>query len=478
VIRTVVLEQLHAVRHDDDRADGFLGSQIRALAVRIRAALSATLPVAPASLAPLAQQVDAAVSSAVVADLEAQLPGVDLGALLRAGTSATRASVAAWTRETATRIAEAEARLVDIAIEAAATAADAGEDPVAAATGVLGPAEVRAALTARDATGDLVAAVTEVRATQLGARSYVWRTQQDAHVRPAHQQREGRVFRWDDPPEDGAPGEPFGCRCWAEAVAPGAAPTPAPPPSPFANVAHLDLFGGASASEAARVIALALGRPFSPADVVRWAGVEGRAVASIAMRLDGPNRIGLSISGPGISLERSYSLRSSGLYAYHEFFRLDARGQGAGRAIFARQVEALRAAGFTGIGTKAAGGPGQPLVGYYVWPRLGFDGALPAGLRLPAELAPAVRVSDLMGSEAGRDWWRANGQAIEIAFDLSPGSLSSRVFSAYLSEIRTDRADAAEAPSAPIGDEFVRLTLSDEAALDRAWAAVRARGVP
>ena len=41
--------------------------------------------------------------------------------------------------------------------------------------------------------------------------SYIWRTQKDGKVRPEHAWREGVIFEWSNPPEDGHPGEDFGC---------------------------------------------------------------------------------------------------------------------------------------------------------------------------------------------------------------------------------------------------------------------------
>ncbi|MBI4383571.1 MAG: hypothetical protein HY579_06010 [Nitrospinae bacterium] len=48
-------------------------------------------------------------------------------------------------------------------------------------------------------------------------RRYIWRTLKDAKVRPSHLLREGKIFEWASPPEDGHPSEAPGCRCWAQA---------------------------------------------------------------------------------------------------------------------------------------------------------------------------------------------------------------------------------------------------------------------
>jgi SPP1 gp7 family putative phage head morphogenesis protein len=81
-----------------------------------------------------------------------------------------------------------------------------------------GVAENRAALIARDQTTKFFGALNEKRQTALGVTSYVWRTSEDERVRPEHAERDGEEFDWKDPPEDGNPGEPINCRCFAEPV--------------------------------------------------------------------------------------------------------------------------------------------------------------------------------------------------------------------------------------------------------------------
>lgn len=52
----------------------------------------------------------------------------------------------------------------------------------------------------------------------MGIEYYVWNTQHDARVREGHAERDGEIFRWDDPPEGGHPSQDFGCRCYARAL--------------------------------------------------------------------------------------------------------------------------------------------------------------------------------------------------------------------------------------------------------------------
>jgi SPP1 gp7 family putative phage head morphogenesis protein len=47
---------------------------------------------------------------------------------------------------------------------------------------------------------------------------YVWTTQHDARVRGSHADRDGKIFRWDSPPEGGHPTQDYGCRCYALAL--------------------------------------------------------------------------------------------------------------------------------------------------------------------------------------------------------------------------------------------------------------------
>lgn len=69
---------------------------------------------------------------------------------------------------------------------------------------------------ARDQVGKLMGQLNEERQKALGVTGYIWRTVNDERVRDEHSDREGQHFEWDDPPEDGHPGEPIQCRCSAE----------------------------------------------------------------------------------------------------------------------------------------------------------------------------------------------------------------------------------------------------------------------
>lgn len=49
---------------------------------------------------------------------------------------------------------------------------------------------------------------------------YIWRSRGDRRVRQTHQDNNGRIFAWDNPPTTGHPGDAPGCRCVAEPYTP------------------------------------------------------------------------------------------------------------------------------------------------------------------------------------------------------------------------------------------------------------------
>lgn len=88
--------------------------------------------------------------------------------------------------------------------------------------------ESRAILIARTETARTAASLTQSRAQFVGSTHYIWHTASDSDVRPGHKAMNGRIFRWDEPPEveeNGRymrhhPGEIWNCRCWAEPIIP------------------------------------------------------------------------------------------------------------------------------------------------------------------------------------------------------------------------------------------------------------------
>lgn len=86
----------------------------------------------------------------------------------------------------------------------------------------------RATLIARTEVARTASLLTQARAEFVGSTHYVWRTSGDSDVRTGHRAMNGKVFRWDDPPEveeNGRymrhhPGQIWNCRCYPEPIIP------------------------------------------------------------------------------------------------------------------------------------------------------------------------------------------------------------------------------------------------------------------
>lgn len=78
-----------------------------------------------------------------------------------------------------------------------------------------GVSKRRAQLIAVDQIGKLNGQLTKYRQTMAGIQEYIWRTAGDNRVRPAHMLRNGKKFKWSNPPPDGHPGMAIRCRCVA-----------------------------------------------------------------------------------------------------------------------------------------------------------------------------------------------------------------------------------------------------------------------
>ncbi|HEV8069427.1 MAG TPA: hypothetical protein VGP76_16930 [Planctomycetaceae bacterium] len=81
-------------------------------------------------------------------------------------------------------------------------------------------------------------------------------------------------------------------------------------------------------------------------------------------------------------------------------------------------------------------------VGFYAFPRLGFDSDIPP--ETPARsgaLAGCVRLSDLMATDAGRRFWLASGVEVpSMTLELSDNSMSWLTLTAFLAEVVQRRA--------------------------------------
>jgi hypothetical protein len=165
--------------------------------------------------------------------------------------------------------------------------------------------------------------------------------------------------------------------------------------------------------------------------------------------------------------------------------------EGIGTRMLATQVQAAEREGFRDIRTMAAGRAGTSWSGYYVWPRLGYDGEIDKDFleEMPDDVRSGIeelagddppRFIHLMASPEGRDWWRDNGRDVELAFPLGDydDNLSREVLFGYA------RAKA-EQMGKPLDDflsrvatkkgDGMRLSKADEKLLNTTWERLRKR---
>lgn len=105
------------------------------------------------------------------------------------------------------------------------------------------------------------------------------------------------------------------------------------------------------------------------------------------------------------------------------------------------QASAAQALGIPRISARAVGDfqtaqashAQERSAGYWVWPRLGFDGPIPLGtqLQLPDSLKHCQLVSELLATDRGLEFWYRYGETVGVRFDTTLGSGSWKTLSLY-----------------------------------------------
>jgi len=94
------------------------------------------------------------------------------------------------------------------------------------------------------------------------------------------------------------------------------------------------------------------------------------------------------------------------------------------------------------------------MVGYKVWPKLGYNGDLSPYQKnqLPQSLQGSETLHELYATQEGRDWWAEHGESTNVQFDLSHGSDSREILDAY-------QISKGMPPIDPMGKHQYRRTL-------------------
>lgn len=244
-----------------------------------------------------------------------------------------------------------------------------------------------------------------------------------------------------------------------EAIPPKPVPTPKATSTARTfgiSKAKVEDSGRASIAEAETAATHIFGRPIKAHDLATMAGAPDNAV--VTFEAADKDYISIHVEGPDYRADRTIHAKSRyepHLRIHNDQLVIDptARGKGLGPEILGRQVEHSVKMGVELIDTQAARMSFTYTDGYAVWPKLGYDGPLPStgGFNpmpnLPPTLAGSKRVSDLMATKEGRDWWIKHGVTVDLEFDLKAGSLSRDTLHKYLNrtpeELAAARAETA-----------------------------------
>jgi hypothetical protein len=232
------------------------------------------------------------------------------------------------------------------------------------------------------------------------------------------------------------------------------APKPAPPkppePKPQKEPEEKGQFGPTEASieierqhqaSVDREIRRLLGPSATVQDAANLTGAT--ADASISMSVSDGNLV-IKVTSPRYFAERIIKQDSAGriyLKAENLFIKPEHTGGGLWAEIFGRMVENGIKQRLDRIDVYAY--RSSSANGYYTWPRFGYDGPVPEHLlpALPNAVRGATKLSEVMASERGRSWWKANGVSIDLTFDLKPGSPNLKDWKDYLREKQARRQE-------------------------------------
>jgi len=180
----------------------------------------------------------------------------------------------------------------------------------------------------------------------------------------------------------------------------------------------------------------AIGKQVEPESVVRLAGAASGADVNVFD--DGGGEVYMRAKGS--EHVSSVSIDNGKMYLERMKVNKRSQGKGIGTTLVHGMADEASKQGIKSIGLTAARSRGYN--GYYTWPRLGFDGDLTRDIVnrkknpwKPKEKADmkamgAKRVSDLMKTPKGREWWKKHGKTMKLTLDVSDESVGMKALNA------------------------------------------------
>ena len=169
--------------------------------------------------------------------------------------------------------------------------------------------------------------------------------------------------------------------------------------------------------------------------------------STLSASLNGDS-VQLKVDCPGVlTMERNLVQKTTGgWYVFNTNVRVHPLYSGKNFAARTTVIQARAAQrlGFESIDLYAAGDysmanikfPEDRWVGYWVWPRLGFDADIPSHvqIRLPPDLSSCTKISELMATVNGQEAWKIHGDGVDVSFDLTAGSVSWNLLERYTAD--------------------------------------------
>ncbi len=178
------------------------------------------------------------------------------------------------------------------------------------------------------------------------------------------------------------------------------------------------------------------GRGLSEEDIINMVGAQSGTEVEVKLYGVGAVQISVTDGYDNIgNMDRILFDDNGELAMEHELFTLnDSAPPGYATKVMSAAIPAMEENGIKYVKTFAMRNA-HGWVGYYVWPKFGFDAPIEESNKSGqiAELFPGAEyISDLYKTQAGRDWWLENGDSVELVFDMSEGSRSRDIFSKYM----------------------------------------------
>jgi GNAT superfamily N-acetyltransferase len=229
---------------------------------------------------------------------------------------------------------------------------------------------------------------------------------------------------------------------------PAPAPTPKPPPSikPAPSTATIE----ARSPDFAKASQKIFGRVLTDQELANLSGIAKGKLYVEVYHDTGE----ITIRGDTKEYTVHRSLKRASVFgdelilkANSFYVKKQYQGKGLGADVFGRMVDQAEKSGIDTISTHAARSDIEN--GYYTWAKFGYDGPIPDRIRakLPAALASARQVSDLMITPEGSVWWKTHGESIYLSFNPKPGSKSRQIWDAY--QAAKAKAMASSTPTSP-----------------------------